>query len=323
MIYRLLQAFLAILVCVSASPKKPNILFVLTDDQDRQLGSTAVMPNLAKYVTDRGANVTNFFVNTPICCPSRSTIFSGRYNHNLRASAYPDPGPGTFNTVVTTSSSGPVADELCMFMNVSLKSTDYWDRTVAKGLKAAGYATGAFGKTLNNGAGSTSCGKKKKKGKSACDVPPHWDHWQVLCKEGYYGVTWNNQGSCYGSGDAPGDYSTSMVGNASLAWIKKQTAAGRPWFAYVGPHAPHLPSTPAEWYKDTPIPTYDTLHKTPIYNVSAVDHHWLVQADSAHLQATSTTPLFLNTKGALFFTFLHCGIGIRGTHDLKREPQST
>ena len=106
--------------------KKANILFLLTDDQDRQLGSMAVLPSVEKYVTGAGANVTNMFVNTPICCPSRSTLFSGRYNHNLRAAAYPEPG----------------SKDLCMFMNVSLGKTDYWDNTFARGLKLAGYTTG-------------------------------------------------------------------------------------------------------------------------------------------------------------------------------------
>jgi hypothetical protein len=59
---------------------KANIVFLLTDDQDRQLGSMAVLPSVEKYVTGRGVNVSNMFVNTPICCPSRSTLFSGRFN---------------------------------------------------------------------------------------------------------------------------------------------------------------------------------------------------------------------------------------------------
>jgi hypothetical protein len=71
-----------------------------------------------------------------------------------------------------------------MFMNVSLGKTDFWENTFARGLKEAGYTTGAFGKTLNGGAGAESCG-------GPCTVPPHWDHWHVLCEEGYYNVSWN------------------------------------------------------------------------------------------------------------------------------------
>jgi len=47
-----------------------------------------------------------------------------------------------------------------------------------------------------------------------------------------------------------------VVGNASLSWIRSvvsQGAGHKPFFAYLGPHAPHLPSTPAPWYADHPV----------------------------------------------------------------------
>ena len=44
---------------------------------------------------------------------------------------------------------------------------------------------------------------------------------------------------------------------------------GRPFFAYVGPHAPHYPAYPAPWYEtafsDVTIPV------TPNYNLSSPD----------------------------------------------------
>lgn len=37
------------------------------------------MPKLKSLVADMGATYTSAYVNTPVCCPSRATIFSGNY----------------------------------------------------------------------------------------------------------------------------------------------------------------------------------------------------------------------------------------------------
>lgn len=47
-----------------------NIIFLVNDDQDLVLGSMRAMPNTARLLGDGGANLTQFRVNTPICCPS-------------------------------------------------------------------------------------------------------------------------------------------------------------------------------------------------------------------------------------------------------------
>jgi len=63
--------------------KKPNIILLLTDDQDVVLGSLDFMPILKRLLIERGTQFNNAFVHSPICCPSRMSILSGRYLHNL------------------------------------------------------------------------------------------------------------------------------------------------------------------------------------------------------------------------------------------------
>ena len=45
-------------------------------------------------------------------------------------------------------------------------------------------------------------------------------------------------------------YSASIVGNKSIAWIRKVAATGKPWSLVVGNRAPHAPFTPAPWYAE-------------------------------------------------------------------------
>ena len=42
------------------------------------------MPKTKALMADLGATATNFFIHTPICCPSRSELLSGRYFHNIK-----------------------------------------------------------------------------------------------------------------------------------------------------------------------------------------------------------------------------------------------
>src|SRR5450759_4297044 len=63
----------------AAPARRPNIVFVLTDD----LASNLV-PYMPHVVAMQKAGVTfaNYFVTDSLCCPSRSSIFTGRYPHD-------------------------------------------------------------------------------------------------------------------------------------------------------------------------------------------------------------------------------------------------
>ena len=58
----------------------PNILFILTDDMDTS--SLAYMPYVRQHLENQGVYMTNYFINLPLCCPSRATNLTGQYAHN-------------------------------------------------------------------------------------------------------------------------------------------------------------------------------------------------------------------------------------------------
>jgi arylsulfatase A-like enzyme len=103
---------------------KPNVVVFLADDQgfgDLSIhGNTNLStPNIDSLGKD-GALFERFFV-CPVCSPTRAEFLTGRYH----------PRTGVFN--VTTGG----------------ERLDLDEKTIAQTFKAAGYATGAFGKWHN------------------------------------------------------------------------------------------------------------------------------------------------------------------------------
>jgi arylsulfatase A-like enzyme len=62
--------------------RRPNVVFILTDDQDVHLDSLEYMPLLRKNLIEKGTQFTKHYCTTAICCPSRVTLWTGKAAHN-------------------------------------------------------------------------------------------------------------------------------------------------------------------------------------------------------------------------------------------------
>lgn len=253
----ILQCFVLV-VCLNyasmVTEGNPNIVLLLTDDQDLLLGGMSPLARTIAFLSD-GVYLKNFFVTTPICCPSRSTLISGRFPHNF-----------LYNESVKDSQ-----DPSCMAMNSS--SADFEQKSIAVYLKKLGYRTGQFGKYLNPGGMKYYCSET-----NATDLPG-FDRWFTMCNDNQYfknKISDNGELKTYGTDLS--DYLTSIIGNATLSFMEDALKQNEPFFAYIAPHAPHVPATPAPWYEDA-FP-YMLAPRSPNYNFTASDHHKIVRSQS-------------------------------------------
>ena len=243
---------------VQAKDVRPNFVFLLTDDQDMKLGSEDVYTKWGSIesqhsVQERllrgGTAMKNFFVNTPICCPSRTEYFTGRYFHNVRG----------------------VNGTGCMHVNTTYVSSP--ETGIFGRLFKAGYSTGLFGKVTNDQIPLLET-LVANNATSYISSPYKYSD--------YNGAQYFNYN--HSNGDTKGTietmnatdprfgslYQTSQLGNRSMAWLDSLVERDAlPFFLYLGPHAPHFPADPAPWYEgefnDSRAP------RTPNYNVESPD----------------------------------------------------
>lgn len=107
-----------------AAPR-PNIIFVLTDDQDTN--TLRYMPYVSNTFKESATTYPNATYNLPLCCPSRMSMLRGQYTHNhgIWDNLPPDGG------------------------YEGVKALGMQDRQVARWLKSADYQTAMFGKYIN------------------------------------------------------------------------------------------------------------------------------------------------------------------------------
>uniref|UniRef100_A0A8C6KVH5 N-acetylglucosamine-6-sulfatase n=1 Tax=Nothobranchius furzeri TaxID=105023 RepID=A0A8C6KVH5_NOTFU len=175
-----------------------------------------------RLIGDAGISFTNAFVASPLCCPSRASILTGKYPHN--------------HHVINNTLEG----------NCSSRS---WQKseephTFPALLKTyGGYQTFFAGKYLNQYGHSDAGGVEH--------VPPGWSYWVALEKNSrYYNYTLSVNGRTQKHGaDYSRDYLTDVLANMSLEFLQYKSNY-QPFFMMVSTPAPHSPWTAAPQYQD-------------------------------------------------------------------------
>jgi N-acetylglucosamine-6-sulfatase len=202
---------------------RPNIVFILTDDLSWNLINSRYAPHIVA-LEKRGETFNHYYVSDSLCCPSRSTIFTGLFPHDTKvvANIGKDGGFKKFQ-----------AERL-------------YTRMFAKAIQRHGYATAMMGKYLN-GYG------KPKMTPTTAPVAPGWSDWHVV-SNGYqefnYYMNLNGKVTFYGGPTGrcgvtgrPNNYGVDVLGAAARAFINKRR--GKPFALEVATFAPHSPYIPA------------------------------------------------------------------------------
>lgn len=202
----------------AAVADRPNVVVLLADDagwgdygvSGNQLART---PNIDSLARD-GVSLERFFV-CPVCSPTRAEFLTGRW--------YPRTG-------VTGVSTGH-------------ERLDLREQTVADAFRAAGYATGCFGKWHN--------GSQWPYHPLARGFDTFYGH-----TEGHWGEYVDPPLERDGQMETARGYIVDACTNEALAFIRRH-AGTRPFFCFVPFTTPHSPwsAPPANWdrFRDLPL----------------------------------------------------------------------
>jgi arylsulfatase A-like enzyme len=200
---------------VASGGKKtqPNLLWILADDLDNDFKQDrmAIMPNL-RALRAAGAHFVNHVAAQPVCGPSRSSLLSGRFPHNVGYYANEDP------------------TSIANYLAIQNNSVGTW-------LTAAGYHSAFIGKYVN--------GVEKS-------VPSGWSFWGAFSTSkgtyNYYNATpWNVTFDRTGQRPVTpvvdvamtGVHQADFVGAWGVEQMKIAHAAGRPFFVHTTPTMVH------------------------------------------------------------------------------------
>lgn len=195
------------------SLSKPNIVFLLSDDQDWTETSVQMhpdipeaksphiqTPNLEKFAA-QGMRFSQAYAPAPVCAPTRISLQTGKSPAQLH----------------WTKASRPytAADGFKLIPPPNIRSIPDSEITIGERLQSAGYATAHYGKWHINGDGPEKNGYDESDGETSNgDAAPH-------------------------KGDNPVDIFG--MGRRAATFMEKHSNAGKPFFIQMSYHALHYP----------------------------------------------------------------------------------
>jgi arylsulfatase A-like enzyme len=210
---------------VRAAARRPNIVFVLTDDQGYGdiacLGNPVVKtPNLDR-LHSQSVRFTNFHAS-PTCAPTRSALMTGR--HEFKS--------GVTHTIQERE-------------RMSLKAT-----TIAQVLKSAGYSTGIFGKWHLGDAAPYQPNRRGFDEVFIHGCGGIGQHYPGTCGDAPGNTYFNPAILHNGTFEKTEGFCTDVFFDRGLAWIDRQRRGSDPFFAYIATNAPHVPLSCPPQYKE-------------------------------------------------------------------------
>ncbi|KKA31221.1 hypothetical protein TD95_000787 [Thielaviopsis punctulata] len=192
----------------SLTDQKPNIVFILTDDQDKHMDSLKYMPLLHKYLAENGTSYQKHFCTTAVCCPSRTSLWTGKLAHNTNVTDVSPPYGGYPKFV----------------------SQGFNDAYLPVWLQKAGYNTYYTGKLFN----SMTIDNYN------APYPAGWNGTDFLLDPYtylYFNATY--QANHDAPKSYPGQYTTDVITEKALSLLSEAASAKAPFFVGIAPVAPH------------------------------------------------------------------------------------
>jgi N-acetylglucosamine-6-sulfatase len=216
-----------------SAPAKPNIVFIITDDQ--RWDQLSHMPIVQRELVHKGTRFIDAFVTDALCCPSRISMLRGQYDHST----------GVYNNDGTYGGWKRI------------HSLGLENSTLATWLDGAGYRTAMVGKYFNGYNNLTY-------------VPPGWDVWRARKGPNYYNYDVSENGVAKPYGSAPADYDADVMTNYANSFIRS-TPVAQPLFLWLAYHEPHAPWTVAPRYVGDPRCSAETNTDAPAFNENTAD----------------------------------------------------